>query len=605
MSEYVFYAAALPLSAGINYLLYKIWNVRKIDVLRSLVKTDRWGSRRVPLTGGIVVALLFFSGCLLAQYYFRTPRELAFALAGSAAMFALGLADDLLDLKSYQKLVGQIGIIMVVMTLGVQVTLVESTLLNLVITFFWMLVLTNAFNLLDNMDGLAGGIALIAFVFLGIQSLQGGAPLYAFLSLLMVAVLLGFLVFNFKPAKIYLGDSGALLIGFLLSALTVLGAQRGGKSLFSVVIFPVVLMAIPIFDTLLVSITRKIRGQSPLQGGKDHLSHRLVMIGMSERQAVLFLYGVSIVLGFSILMLHDLSLVASVVIYFFVSVLILLFGLYVGKIRITTGAEAGTKGSAKEQRQAGGAGRGSPDAFALPGGVLYKYNILQMLIDLVLLGACYYFAYVIRFGARVDSYQFHLFLQSVPFVVMIKVVLLYAFGAYSRSDGYTDFSDIIKIIKSIAAGSVVIVLGLTFLFRFERYSRAVFLIDWMLSMIVIGGVRYFYRFFEELFYPFLQKKKRAITFVGDRDTYRALQSYLRIKEGLDYRIRAYVPVENRDSAELGAMKDRPSGIVVVEDKYREIVDRLISESGRSLEVYRLSEFLASSQQEERRISADD
>ncbi len=576
MIQYILYAAAFILSAGINYLLYTIWNSRKVDRLRSIVKSDRWGTRRVPLTGGIVVATLFFSGFLCIRLFLPVPRELFIALIGSAFMFALGLFDDLLDLKSYQKLIGQIVIIMVVMALGVRVVLVENTLLNFVITFFWILILTNAFNLLDNMDGLAGGIALIASVFLGIQALQSGNPLYAFFCFLLAAILFGFLIFNFKPAKIYLGDSGALFIGFLLSTLPVLGTKAGGKSLFSIVIFPVVLMAIPIFDTLLVSITRKIRGRSPLEGGKDHLSHRLVMIGMSERQAVLFLYVVSILLGLSILMLQDLSLFASVIIYFFVSVSILLFGLYIGKIKIAT---------EKEQAK-------TDKAFVLSGGILHKYNILQILVDLILLGACYYLAYVIRFGAEVDGYQFNLFLQSVFFVVLIKVLLLYFFGAYGRNDGYTEFSNVMKIIKSMAVGSALIVLGLTFWFRFEKYSRAVFLIDWMSSMIVIGGVRYFYRIFEELFYPLMQKRNSIIAFVGDRDTYRALQSFVRIKQGLDYRIRNYISADNPDLSEL---RDRESdaGILVVEDKYRELLDRMADESKGNLELCSLSDFLTS------------
>ena len=149
-----------------------------------------------------------------------------------------------------------------------------------------------------------------------------------------------------------------------------------------------------------------------------------------------------------------------------------------------------------------------------------------------------------------------------------------------------------KIIKGMAVGSALIVLGLTFWFRFERYSRAVFLIDWMLSMIVIGGVRYFYRFFEELFYPLLEKGKSSITFVGDRDTYRALQGFLRIKKRLNCRIRSYIAAENVNLSDLKINEGR-AGLLVVEDKYRKMLDQMALDSRENPELCNLSEFLTS------------
>ena len=568
----IIYGALFMLSLGINFLVFKFWNRKKIDFLRSIVKSDRWGAQRIPLTGGIVIVGLFLLGFLFIRSRFTVPIELIAALIGCVLMFVLGLVDDLFDLKSYQKLVAQIVIIMFVMSLGVRAALINNTILDFGITFFWILVLTNSFNLLDNMDGLAGGIALIAFTFLGIHFLQYGNQVYSIFCFLLVSAIMGFLVFNFNPAKIYLGDSGALFIGFFLSTLTVLGTRSSGRSLFGIMIFPIILMAIPIFDTLLVSITRKTRGQSPLQGGRDHLSHRLVMIGMTERQAVLFLYGISILLGVSALMLQDLSIFTSVTIYFFVSVLIVLFGLFIGKIKIASG---------NEQKE-------STKAFVLQAGILYKYNILQILIDIVLLGACYYFAYVIRFGAEVETYHLGLFLQSLPFIILIKILLLFFFGAYKTNDGYFGFSDVTKIVKSMAIGSAVMVVILTFWFRFERFSRAVFLIDWMLSMIVIGGVRFFYRFFEELFYPFREKRITGITFIGDRDTYRALQGFLRVKEGLDYRIRLFVPGGTFKPSEL---EKREVGVLVIEDKYGEALKSSEPGTKSEMKVYSLTEFL--------------
>ena len=167
---------------------------------------------------------------------------------------------------------------------------------NIVLTFFWLVGITNAINLLDNMDGLAGGISLITALILSYFFWQAGNFSLFLFSMALAGALLAFLIFNYPPASIFMGDSGSLFIGFTLAALAI--AQRPQASnVFAVMAVPTLLFLLPILDTSLVTITRLLRGQSPAQGGSDHTSHRLVAFGLSERQTLSVLYGVAIFSG--------------------------------------------------------------------------------------------------------------------------------------------------------------------------------------------------------------------------------------------------------------------------------------------------------------------
>jgi UDP-GlcNAc:undecaprenyl-phosphate GlcNAc-1-phosphate transferase len=177
---------------------------------------------------------------------------------------------------------------------GILYPLGSHAVVNIVFTMFWIVGLTNAFNLLDNMDGLSGGVAIIAL--LTIALLMRGDAMIVQLALIMIGALLGFIVFNASPARIFMGDTGSLAIGFLLACMSILCAQRI-SSTPSVLVVPVLIVFLPIFDTLLVSFTRKRGGRAISAGARDHSSHRLVLLGMTERQAVFTLYAVSAISG--------------------------------------------------------------------------------------------------------------------------------------------------------------------------------------------------------------------------------------------------------------------------------------------------------------------
>lgn len=342
-----------------------------------------------------------------------------------------------------------------------------------------------------------------------------------------------------------------MLIGYFLSIFTVIGSQKSGESVFVTVIFPILIMLIPILDTVMVSITRNIRGQSAFEGGKDHLSHRLVMLGMSEKQAVLLLYSISILLGISALFFRNAPPVFSMVIYFFISLIFVLFGVYIGKIKI--GIPSGKK----------------RNAVVLSTDFLYKKRILHILVDLVLISFIYYLAYLIRFEGKISQANTLLFLESIPIVILLKIAFLFYFQVYKIESRYFSISDGLTIIKAVTLGSVSSVLVLTFLKRFMGYSRAVFVIDWMLAVIVLGVVKVFYRIFEEIFASIRDKERKKILIIGGDRMHQSLNKYLQFRPEMNLSIVKHISLTDFNFDVMIAYCKQPDHhihMIIVEDK---------------------------------------
>jgi UDP-GlcNAc:undecaprenyl-phosphate GlcNAc-1-phosphate transferase len=176
----------------------------------------------------------------------------------------------------------------------------------LAITFIWILGITNALNLLDNMDGLSGGVGAVAAGFFLLLAAWNGQYLVASLAAALMGVCIGFLVYNFNPASIFMGDAGSMFLGFILAVVGIKLRFPGRPNLITWMI-PVVVLGLPIFDTTLVVLSRMKRGLNPLTNpGQDHVSHRLVSLGLSHRQAVLLLYGICCALGIvGLLIMHS------------------------------------------------------------------------------------------------------------------------------------------------------------------------------------------------------------------------------------------------------------------------------------------------------------
>ncbi|MHC4871797.1 MAG: MraY family glycosyltransferase [Planctomycetota bacterium] len=234
---------------------------------------------------------------------------------GATLMFLLGIFDDKYSINPYVKLAGQIIAASVLFFGGIKVTLfVGSTTLKYFITVLWVVGITNAFNLLDNMDGLSAGVAVIAGAIFFVIAAQSGQLLLAAFLCIFVGSVLGFLPFNFFPARIYMGDAGSLFLGFILSATAISGTYYTEGRTVIAAIMPVVVLCIPIFDTLSVMIIRLKNGKPLMVGDRNHFSHRLNRLGMTKREAVLTIYILSATLGVSAIILSSADTFAAIMV---------------------------------------------------------------------------------------------------------------------------------------------------------------------------------------------------------------------------------------------------------------------------------------------------
>ncbi|MEW5909553.1 MAG: MraY family glycosyltransferase, partial [Thermodesulfobacteriota bacterium] len=272
---------------------------------------ERWHKKPTALFGGIAIYIavaipLYFISDFsnLLEYLDRTlvhktpPQPEGVIWVGITALFLLGLVDDLIQIKPQTKLVGQIMTASFIAFLGFRLHWFTSMTLDTMITIIWIVGITNAFNLLDNMDGLCAGVGLVAGIALAVL-FDRSAPQHMGMILVLCGAMAAFLIYNFNPASIFMGDSGSLMIGFSLSMLTLLSTQTDNGNSISLYAVPVMILMVPLLDTTLVTLIRILSGRKASIGGKDHTSHRLVLMGLSEKAAVLFLYGIGAVSGVS------------------------------------------------------------------------------------------------------------------------------------------------------------------------------------------------------------------------------------------------------------------------------------------------------------------
>lgn len=253
--------------------------------------------RPTPLLGGLAI----YGALVLALIFFSPPFylvEFGAILAGATWLVLVGFVDDRQGMQPLVKMLGQIIAGAVLIAAGIHVRIFASDLLNIAVTLFWIVGITNALNFQDNMDGLAAGITAIASLFFFAMAVREQLSLVSSLAAALAGASVGFLLYNFNPATTFMGDMGSMVLGFLLSVLAIkLDFHAPRDHLVITWMVPVIVLGVPIFDTTLVVFTRLREHRSPMQGGKDHTSHRLVSLGLSQRAAVLTLYLVSAALG--------------------------------------------------------------------------------------------------------------------------------------------------------------------------------------------------------------------------------------------------------------------------------------------------------------------
>lgn len=293
-------------------LAYKIGAIDKPD-------ERRVHSKVMPRIGGLAI----FAAFLVAISYIYFIVDIPIAIIIGAFIIVLtGFLDDKFQIRPWQKLLGQTLAASVIIFGGLQISYITIPFIDkmvhispwyaIPISFIWIIGVTNAINLIDGLDGLAGGVSAIAATSIFVMAVIMGNVQVALLSIALIGAILGFLYFNFHPAKIFMGDTGSLLLGFLLSVFSLFSF----KQVTLVTLFiPIIILAVPIVDTAIAIIRRKLNKQRIMDADKCHMHHRLLDIGLSHKQAVIYIYAISAVFGFSAIMFYKANLLGSAVIF--------------------------------------------------------------------------------------------------------------------------------------------------------------------------------------------------------------------------------------------------------------------------------------------------
>src|SRR5215203_3526573 len=381
-------AAALALSLALTPLVRAF--ARRYGVI-ARPRSDRFSKRPTAMMGGVAIYL-----SVLLAYLFLVPhtREGWVVMGASSALFVVGLVDDFLNIKPYQKLIGQVLGASAVVYFGLLLPWGWGASVAMAVTIFWLIGITNAINLLDNMDGLAAGISAIAAGFIAANFAVNGQTTEAVTLAVFAAALVGFLVYNSNPASIFMGDCGSMFVGFFLASSALINVSGGRtRSFLPVLTVPILVLFIPIFDTTLVTVLRKLSGRAASQGGRDHTSHRLVALGLSERRAVWMLYAFAALSGLLAILVQRARLDVSLAAIAGFTIVLTLVGVYLAGVKVY------------DQSDEEMAMLKDKPLYAFLVDVSYKRRIFEVLLDVVLIILSYWAAYAINFPPSSPAWQ--------------------------------------------------------------------------------------------------------------------------------------------------------------------------------------------------------
>lgn len=435
------------------------------------------------MLGGIGIFVGIQVGFWVAVAVGAAPasKELVAIIGGISILFAAGLLDDLFSLGPIPKLAAQFAAAGLVIFNGVTISgLVSNDFLAGVVALVWLVGMTNAFNLLDNMDGLAATLAGITAVFFAIDALtvhKNHAVLA--LSLALACSCAGFLPFNLrlgKSAAVFMGDSGSQVLGFALASLGLTASWKVAGTTVATLLLPILVLAVPILDTTLVTVVRLLDGRPVYQGGRDHTSHRLVYHGLSEKRAVVLLAVISAGLGGTSLAYNVLDNIWVT----FIGVL-LTFALLVQFASVLSDVE----------RSPGFTGdRGWLRTF-----VANPRRLVESLVDFAVISASFTVAYYLRLQGGGSAYQRHIFLVSLVVVLAVRYLAFIPFGLYRGVWRYAGARDAASIVGAVVVSEVIAYLILDATQVWGPFPRSVFVIDAIVCTVLIGASRFWERAF--------------------------------------------------------------------------------------------------------------
>jgi UDP-GlcNAc:undecaprenyl-phosphate/decaprenyl-phosphate GlcNAc-1-phosphate transferase len=479
-----------------------------------LPRHDRWHQLPTALHGGTGFFPAFLAGAIwvvLRKWqtdqiglgsFEATPPELRLAVAlllGAVMMFLFGWWDDIKQFRPATKLICQVAAASLFIFAGGIFPLTGIYVVDLLVTYFWFVGITNAVNMLDNMDGLSSGVVILGGLTLIILAMNPLAPsasqaLVVFLGIVFVAALIGFWLHNRPPASIFMGDSGSLFIGYVLAGMAIptplngfMGLQAGGNVFgpLLTLLIPATVLAVPIFDTTLVTITRKWRAENASQGGRDHSSHRLVGLGLSEKKTVWLLYSFSAFGGSVAVLAQRFPDQSLPLLGMFVLVLVLA-GVYLGHVKVQVAAS----------------NRMPPTWTPLVSRLLYKRRAAEVLLDTVLIVICFYGAYLLRFEGMLSESNMSALAGSLPVVVGSCLIAFFLAGIYRGQWRLIGVSDLRSYATAVIIGVSLSLAMVTLVTRFDSgHSRSAYIIFGALGFLALVGSRLSFRLFDSLLAP--------------------------------------------------------------------------------------------------------
>jgi len=479
--------AAFAVAAAVLWLLLRTPAGARLVAVPS---DARWHTQPTPLLGGVGIFAGFSAGILLALATgaIEWSGELGGILAGVTLVFVAGLVDDLWHLAPVAKLAAQIVAAVVVLASGLNVEIVGNDVLAWALGLVWLVGITNAFNLLDNMDGLAATLAVVSCAYFAVDAVtEHENDTVLALALALGLACAGFLPFNLRPrrgAAVFMGDSGSLVIGFGLASLALAASWTVAGTTVATILLPLLVLAIPILDTTLVTIARLVEKRPVTQGGRDHTSHRLVYYGLSETKAVLLLAIVASAIGATALAYNVLDngrLTAIGVLVTFV--LLVQFGSFLSDL---------------EERSRRGVEGPEPSLWRAL--VFEPRRLVEVFADFVIICASFLAAYVLAVGGFGTEYERSVYLSALPILLGARYVFFVALGVYRRVWRYATARDVVPIVIGCAGSAVVAFLILVALRPIGSFpALQIFVIDAVLCTVLVGASRLALRLLPETF----------------------------------------------------------------------------------------------------------
>jgi UDP-GlcNAc:undecaprenyl-phosphate GlcNAc-1-phosphate transferase len=449
----------------------------------SAPREDRWHKKATPYLGGVGIFAGFAVGVGAALAVGAVPgshEQVLGILAGCAILFVAGLLDDAFSLPPIAKIGAQLGAVAVVLHTGLSVTIVSNHWLALGLAAVWLVGMTNAFNLLDNMDGLAATLGAIASLFFAIDA----ATLHPNRAVLVISLALfnaclGFLPFNLRrngAAAVFMGDSGSQVLGFALAACGIAGTLKVAQTTVATLLLPLLILAVPILDTTLVTIVRLFEGRPIYQGGRDHTSHRLVYHGLTDRRAVILLATISAALGatsltYSVIDDPEITLIGVLLTF----ALIVQFASFLADVERNPGSVA--------ERRPG----------LLRDVIIHRGRFVEVIVDGVLVTASLYGAYVLRLGSHGTPSQHAYFIAALPVVLFARYLAFIPFGLYRGVWRYVDARDAGRVAAAVIVSEFLAFGFLAATRARGDFPRAIFVIDALLCTLLVGASRFWER----------------------------------------------------------------------------------------------------------------